>query len=103
VDDALAHSIGIYGGDEPQHFHLRLYKNAVRWFGERRIHNTQQFTSQSDGTADLTMEVAINPELERLVLSWGSQADVLAPASLRESIWKEAKAIYERGPGVPLA
>jgi predicted DNA-binding transcriptional regulator YafY len=88
VDDLLAHSIGIYGGDEPQRVHLRLYEKAVRWFGERRFHDTQQFTSQPDGTAELTMEVAINPELERLVLSWGSQAEVLAPASLRECISK---------------
>jgi predicted DNA-binding transcriptional regulator YafY len=99
-DDLLAHSIGIYGGEEPQRLHLRLGPRAARWFGERRFHATQQFTSQPDGTAELTMEVAINPELERLILSWGSQIEVLAPAALRESIWRSAKAVFERQPEV---
>ena len=39
----------------------------------------------------------INPDLERLILGWGSQVQVLAPARLRESIWKEAKEIFEAG------
>ena len=69
ADDIIAHSIGIYGGEEPQRLHLRLGPRAARWFGERRFHATQQFTSHANGTAELTMEVAINPELERLILS----------------------------------
>jgi predicted DNA-binding transcriptional regulator YafY len=96
-DELLAHSIGVYGGDEPEHLHVRLQPRAATWFGERRFHPSQKFITHEDGTAELTMEVAVNPELERLILGWGAQAEVLSPQSLRESIWREAKTIAERG------
>jgi predicted DNA-binding transcriptional regulator YafY len=73
----------------------------VHWFGERRFHDTQKFTFGSDGTAELTMHVAINPELERLILGWGAQAEVLSPQRLRASIWKSAVEVMERGPTAP--
>jgi proteasome accessory factor B len=98
LDELLAHSIGVYSGDTPEHLHLRLRDGAIGWFRERRFHDTQQFIDLPDGTAELTMDVAINPELERLILSWGAQAEVLAPRSLRESIWKTAQEIFGRGP-----
>jgi hypothetical protein len=43
------------------------------------------------------MNVALSPEVERLVLSWGSQVEVLGPASLRQKIWDEALASEPRG------
>jgi predicted DNA-binding transcriptional regulator YafY len=43
------------------------------------------------------MNVALSPKVERLVLSWGSQVEVLGPASLRQKIWEEAMAIVNRG------
>jgi predicted DNA-binding transcriptional regulator YafY len=47
------------------------------------------------------MNVALSPEVERLVLSWGSQVEVLGPASLRQKLWEEAMAIVNRGAVLP--
>lgn len=71
------------------------------WFGERRFHGTQQFTLDPDGTAEPKMNVALNPEVERLTLSWGSQVEVLGTASLRRRIWEEAMAIVNCGAALP--
>lgn len=49
-----------------------------------------------DGTGELTMQVAINPELERLVMSGESKVEVVSPASFRERIREEALAVPER-------
>ena len=49
-----------------------------------------------DSTGELTMQVAINPELERLVMGWGSRVEVLSPPCLRERVREEAQTISAR-------
>ena len=101
IDEKLKHSIGVYGGDTPELVHLRLSVRSAIWFGERKFHGTQEFTLHPDGTAELKMNVALNPEVERLILGWGSQLEVLGPPSLRQKIWDEAMAIVNRGAALP--
>lgn len=91
----LAHSIGVYGG-KPERVRLRLGPVPAHYLSEHRLHTTQQITSNPDGTAELTMEVAVTPELKREVLSWGEEVEVLEPDSLREGVHASARKILER-------
>ncbi|HEV7731135.1 MAG TPA: WYL domain-containing protein [Candidatus Binatia bacterium] len=52
----------------------------------RRLHPTQQFHQQPDGSMLLTMTVRGTAELENWVLSLGPHAEVLAPAELRARV-----------------
>lgn len=52
--------------------------------------------SERDGSVVLTMRVADTLELRRWVLSFGSEAEVLEPESLRQEIRDEAQAILDQ-------
>jgi predicted DNA-binding transcriptional regulator YafY len=118
------HSIGIYPGGKPERVRLRLSTYAANWFSERPLHATQRITdlvsepakgrskakqkskaaaapespaqTQSDQAAELTMDVAITPELEREILGWGLEVEVLAPAALRERMLATVKEMAAR-------
>jgi predicted DNA-binding transcriptional regulator YafY len=94
VRQKLAHSIGVVGG-EPERLRLRLRGSAMRWFGERLIHQTQEFILNENGSADFTMDVAINPELQRLIMSWGPEAEVVAPAKLRAKVAEAGREMWK--------
>jgi predicted DNA-binding transcriptional regulator YafY len=118
------HSIGIYPGGKPERVRLRLSTFAANWFSERPLHATQRITDivtkpakgrskakqkskapaapdspaaiPPDQAAELTMNVAVTPELEREILGWGLEVEVLAPASLREKLLATVKQMAAR-------
>ena len=53
---------------------------------ERRWHATQHLTEGADGSVILEMDVAAPEELERWLLGYGPDVEVLAPASLAERL-----------------
>lgn len=89
----LQHSIGIFSGDKPERVRLRLNKIGARLLSERSYHPTQKITRLPDGQHELTMDVHITPELERWVMSYWSEVQVLEPASLRERIQESARSV----------
>ena len=74
---------------------LRLDAFAARLSAERKWHPSQQLKTKKDGSAELQLDVSIAPDFENWILSWGAHAEVLRPASLRERIGAEAKAMAE--------
>jgi hypothetical protein len=52
---------------------------------DKPIHASQQLTKKPDGTAELTMNVALNRVLERIVLGWSAEVRVLEPSRSRIS------------------
>ncbi|MHA3772927.1 helix-turn-helix transcriptional regulator [Verrucomicrobiota bacterium sgz303538] len=120
-DEAMKHSVGAYAGTEPVTVRLRLSAMAARFLEERPLHPTQKIvrsgkktakrgsgaaavrpgkrggSADDDGaSAELTMHVALTPELEQKILYWGLHVEVLEPASLREGIAGTARAIASR-------
>jgi predicted DNA-binding transcriptional regulator YafY len=41
------------------------------------------------------MDVAINPELERLIMGWGPKVEVIAPAKLRAKVAEAGREMWE--------
>ncbi len=118
-DELMKHSVGAYGGEEPVLVRLRLSAKAARFVEERPLHSTQRIvrakkktaktkrgngaatgngngSSGEDGSAELTMQVAVTPELEQMILFGGLDVEVLEPASLRERIAEIARGIAGR-------
>lgn len=58
----------------------RTYVETHRW------HHSQRFTPMRDGSIVVQMRVRHCPELERWVLGFGEEAEVLAPVELRERV-----------------
>jgi predicted DNA-binding transcriptional regulator YafY len=59
------------------------------------LHPLQQLESLGDGGCRVTLEVMVNPELEREILSYGEHLRVKAPESLRQRMVALATALQE--------
>ncbi len=65
---------------------MRLEGAAARVTEEQRLHSSQRMEPAGEGSAELSMEVAVNVELERWVLGWGEHAEVIEPPALRQKV-----------------
>ena len=90
-EERLRHSIGVFGGDKPERIRLRLTPMGARLFSERIYHPSQQITPTGDGGHEMTMTVYINPELERMLMSYCREVTVLEPESLRQQLLENAR------------
>jgi predicted DNA-binding transcriptional regulator YafY len=67
---------------------IRVYFSPyqARWIRERRYHPSQTLEECNDGGVILTLQCAGEDEIRRWVLSFGAEAEVLEPASLRIAV-----------------
>jgi predicted DNA-binding transcriptional regulator YafY len=78
---------------------IRFEGAAANYVEERTWHPSQKLERLPDGTLELAMEVGGAAELRAWVLSFGAQAEVLEPESLRAEVVRElaaAHALYSR-------
>ena len=90
-------------GGKPRTVRLRFGGAAARYIRERIWHPSQVTHERPNGEVDLTLQVTHLLEVQRWVLSWGSECEVLAPRELKLVVMGEAKrvgAIYEGSQGV---
>lgn len=95
VSEMMGHSFAAFESAKPVRVRIRLDKVGARLATERIWHRSQKLKEVAGG-AELTMNVGVAPDLENWILSWGSHAEVLEPASLRESIAATARAMALR-------
>ena len=57
------------------------------------LHLSQRIISEDDGYTKISINVKINKELISLLLSFGPDVEVIAPASLRAMIAKDTEAM----------
>lgn len=82
-----------FEGGKARTIRLRLDDFAARLASERVWHKSQKLKPLSGGSAEMTLEVGLAPDLENWILGWGSHALVLEPKELRESIAATARAM----------
>ena len=64
--------------------------------GKKSGMNPNRFTPQDDGSIIFEAEVAGTDEIRFWIMTWGSKAEVLSPASLRDEIRAEAEMMASR-------
>lgn len=89
LQEFLGNSLGIEVGSEPQEVVIRFDSHQARWIKERQWHQSQRLEPQPDGSLLMHLTVSGLGEVKRWVLSFGSHAEVLSPASLRQEIREE--------------
>jgi predicted DNA-binding transcriptional regulator YafY len=92
------HTDGVFGivdGPEAEVAIRILNPEGVGLLSSRKLHPTQRFTRQADGTTLLTMKVRGTEELKNWVLSLGPHVEVVRPAELRAEV-KQALAAAAR-------
>ena len=70
--------------------------DVAGYIGEKIWHESQEIHQQKDGSIIFEAEVAGTDEIKFWIMSWGSKALVLEPASLRDELMAEAEAIQEK-------
>lgn len=70
---------------------LKFSHEIALWISEQVWHSKQEQINNSDGSLCITFPVADLREIKREVLKYGSQVEVLSPASLRKKVKKEIK------------
>jgi proteasome accessory factor B len=89
--------------EPPVRVRILFDRRWADWVAERTWHPSQQLTRRRGGALELAMEVGGAAEVRSWVLSFGSGAEVLEPAALRDEVRAElarASARYrERRPG----
>jgi predicted DNA-binding transcriptional regulator YafY len=99
IDEFLKSSFGVFQGP-PASVKIRFGKDIAGYITEKSWHPSQKVSTRADGSVIFEAEVAGTEEIKHWVLKWGAKAEVLAPASLRQEIRREAEEMmktYGRG------
>jgi len=87
----LGDSFDLMREGQKYHVQLRFSPYQSRWIAERKWHKTQQLTWQPDGSLLLELDVTGLADVQRWVLQYGSEVEVLAPPELRAAIQAEIR------------
>lgn len=91
VNEFLRHAFRLWRKQHVQVVRFRVYPPLARWVAERRLHLSQKMRRADDGAVDVELAVAAGEDVKRFLLQLGAYAEVLSPASLRESIAQELR------------
>ena len=91
VDNFYAKSWEIWAGGEEQLVRVKFSPRVARIIRETKRHPTQELQDTPDGGVIFSVRVAGIEEIGFWILTWGSDAEVLEPAELRDSIAETAK------------
>jgi predicted DNA-binding transcriptional regulator YafY len=82
----FSNALGVLGGSGNYQVCVRFAAKVADRVRERVWHESQELRDLPDGDIELTMKLGALPEVESWILSWGADAEVLAPAELRKNI-----------------
>jgi predicted DNA-binding transcriptional regulator YafY len=90
-DDVIG--VTVPEGHEPVDVILRVANNRFNYIKTKPLHLSQRIISVEPDFANISINVKINRELISLILSFGPDVEVIAPASLRAMIAKSVRAM----------
>lgn len=86
-DHYFKYSVGITANDtEPQLVEIKLDKTGSKYLQTQPLHPSQTLIKEGKNRDTFTLEVIISEELKRIILSYGSQLEVIKPKKLRDEI-----------------
>jgi predicted DNA-binding transcriptional regulator YafY len=99
LDAELGSGYGIFAGKRTEMAKLRFTAKRARWVANEQWHPDQKGAFDSDGSYVLEVPYADDRELIMDILKYGSDVEVLGPASLRDRVaeaMREALMHYNR-------
>lgn len=91
----FASALGVLGGDRDYAVVIRFSATVADRVREREWHESQKIRDLPDGRLELKLRLGALPEIERWVLTWGSEAEVAQPKELRERLKVTAAALLK--------
>lgn len=93
----FAKALGVFGGDGRNiKVVVRFTAGSADRIREREWHESQKLRSLADGAVELTLQLGALEEIERWVLEWGAEAEVLQPPELRQRLRATAEALVKK-------
>jgi predicted DNA-binding transcriptional regulator YafY len=92
VDKYLEGAWGIVLGDIVT-VKVLFTRSLARYIRDRLWHPTQKFRDLDGGRLEMTLRAADTLEVRRWILGFGSEAEVVEPAALREALRRDAEAL----------
>jgi len=96
LDAHLGAGYGIFSGAADKSAVLRFEPTAARWVGAERWHAKQSQKLEPTGHLVLTVPYANEPELVMDILRYGADVEVLAPESLRATVFDRLRKTLTR-------
>ena len=95
AEEYLKHTWGIIQG-EIVPVKVIFSRSVARYIRDRLWHPSQEMRELPDGRLELNLRLADTLEVRRWIQGYGSDADVVAPAALREVVRQHAEALVRR-------
>ena len=95
-DDVIG--VTVPEGHEPVDVILRVANNRFNYIKTKPLHLSQRIISVEPDFANISINVKINRELITLILSFGPDVEVIAPATLRSMIAKSVRTMSKKYP-----
>lgn len=89
----LSQSFGVFSPSGKHRVRIAFDPFAARLVSERTWHESQRIRAQRNGGIVLELDLGGLEEIERWILSWGTHARALAPASLVQRMKNAARAL----------
>tara|TARA_B110000467_G_scaffold152623_1_gene162127 strand:+ start:2007 stop:3008 length:1002 start_codon:yes stop_codon:yes gene_type:complete len=96
LEKRLRGSFAIVTGDKEQEIVIRFNELVADYIREKRWHPTQRQRNLKDGGVELTMRLDSLSEVQRWVMTWCGNAEVIKPAELAKSVREAAQRILEK-------
>ena len=93
LEKRLRDSFGVHSGDGQFDVLLRFDIRVADYVREKKWHESQQLRELKNGGVELSLKLSSLIEIERWVLSWGGDVEVLKPRELAEAVKQAARSI----------
>src|SRR5688572_20740449 len=91
----FSNALGVLGGERDYRVVIRFCAAVADRICEREWHESQELRDLPDGRLELRLRLGALPEIERWVLTWGSDAEVVQPKELRDRLKATAANLLE--------
>jgi predicted DNA-binding transcriptional regulator YafY len=89
-------ALGVLGGERNYRIVIHFSAAAADRIREREWHDSQKLRDLRDGGLELTLQLGALPEIERWILTWGADAEVIQPKELRTRVKETAAAMVKK-------
>ena len=96
LDKYIGNSLGIFIGNKPKNFRIRISAHAAKWVTEDPWHPDQKIKHLKDGSIELSVSAVSDQELIPRVMSLGADAEIISPASTRKAMAQVVQQLAEK-------
>lgn len=98
LEKRLRGSFGVHSSEGEFVVGLRFNAHAADYVREKKWHDSQQLRELKDGGVELTLKLSSLGEIQRWVLSWGGDVQVLQPKELITGVLNAARQVISNHP-----